>query len=61
LVVVGGPDSPSVMLTQAQQFAVDAAGNAVPASDDPCDPDGRPAPAVVDAAVIPDRPRLGNS
>jgi hypothetical protein len=61
LVAVGGPDSPSAMLTQAQRFAADAAGNAVPAPDDPCDPARRPAPAVVDAAVIPDRPRLGAS
>jgi hypothetical protein len=61
LVVVGGPDSPNGMLTQAQRFAIDAAGNAVPAPDDPCDPARGPAPAVVDAAVIPDRPRLGNS
>jgi hypothetical protein len=61
LIVVGGPDSPSAMLTQAHQFAVDAAGNAVPASDDPCDPAGRPVVKVTDAAVRPDRPRLGAS
>jgi hypothetical protein len=61
LVVVGGPHSPSAMLTQAHQFAVDAAGNAVPASDDPCDPARQPAEVAADAAVIPDRPRLGAS
>jgi hypothetical protein len=61
LVAVGGPDSPSAMLAQAQRFAVDTAGNAVPAPDDPCDPARRPVRAVIDAAVIPARPRLGNS
>jgi hypothetical protein len=49
------------MLAQAQRFAVDTAGNAVPAPDDPCDPARRPVRAVIDAAVIPARPRLGNS
>jgi hypothetical protein len=61
LVLVGGPDSARAMLTQAQQFAVDAGGNAVPAPDDPCDPARRPHAPVVDAAVIPTRPRLGSS
>jgi murein DD-endopeptidase MepM/ murein hydrolase activator NlpD len=57
LVLVGGPDSPSAMLTQAQHLAVDAAGNAVPAPDDPCDPSHGHAPAEAGAAAaVTERP-----
>jgi hypothetical protein len=38
VVDVGAPGAPRFVLTRAQRFLADAAGRAVPASDDPCDP-----------------------
>ena len=58
VVDVGEPGAPRFVLTQAQQFAADSSGRAVPAVDDPCDP-GSPEPAAVPAATLPERPRLG--
>ena len=41
VVDVGEPGAPRFALTQAQQFAADSSGRAVPAADDPCDPGAR--------------------
>jgi murein DD-endopeptidase MepM/ murein hydrolase activator NlpD len=44
VVDLGSPDAPRYVLTQAQRFAAEPMGRAVPTRVDPCDP-ARPAPA----------------
>jgi hypothetical protein len=57
LVDVGEPGVPQFVLAQAQQFVGNAAGLAVPAADDPCDP-GAPDTTAIEA-TLPERPRVG--